>query len=152
MKAEMKSWPMKLPEISWEYNGEGIEIFWENPWQKKKEVIATLMWPGHPPEHTDMVEDWYESLADRMCVDMMERMTALDHPIVKAMYKSLKTFPGLNCDTEDVMRWCMNSMKAGKAYEAELEKSVAERKEFSIPISHKSTCQDKFCEGHCAED
>lgn len=37
-------------------------FFWISPYTGQKEKIATLWWPGHPPEMTDIVEHLFENL------------------------------------------------------------------------------------------
>jgi hypothetical protein len=38
-----------------------VEVFWTNPWDGKREAIASLFWPGHPMEDTAKVEAWFEA-------------------------------------------------------------------------------------------
>jgi len=55
-------------KLSWEYRGEGLYIFWNNPFNGGiKEDVAMFMWPSHPPELTSEVEKTYEQLANRFC-------------------------------------------------------------------------------------
>jgi len=37
-------------------------FFWENPWSGKKEKIASLWWPTHPPELTMWIDNLFENL------------------------------------------------------------------------------------------
>jgi len=54
--------------VSWEYVGEELAIFWENPYGHGKEKIASFWWPKHPPEKTNEVEDYFEQIANRATV------------------------------------------------------------------------------------
>lgn len=40
----------------------GPAFFWRNPWTGKREKIANLWWPEHPPEATEQVEKLFERL------------------------------------------------------------------------------------------
>lgn len=56
--------------ISWEYIGEELAIFWENPYEGgKKEKIASFWWPLHPIEATTEVETFFESIAGVVAKD-----------------------------------------------------------------------------------
>ena len=39
----------------------GPAFFWWNPWTLKREKVASLLWPVHPPEATKMVEELFDS-------------------------------------------------------------------------------------------
>ena len=41
-------------------------FWWKNPWTGRREKIATLWWPEHPVEATEMVEHLFENLELRM--------------------------------------------------------------------------------------
>lgn len=42
---------------------EGPAFFWKNPWKNgKREKIASLWWPEHPPEATEAVEVLFDNL------------------------------------------------------------------------------------------
>lgn len=51
-------------ELRAEYRGEGLYIYWQNPFSDgKKEDVLMFMWPSHPVESTREVEQIYEALA-----------------------------------------------------------------------------------------
>lgn len=46
----------------WEVGEDGAGtrcIFWKSPWHGKEDFIK-FFWPGHPPEATKQIEDWWE--------------------------------------------------------------------------------------------
>ena len=53
------------PDTFWlENDVTGAPCFWwRNPWSGKKEKIATLLWPEHPPEATAAVEAMFKSMS-----------------------------------------------------------------------------------------
>lgn len=53
---------MSDPEVTWEYIGEELALFWESPYGHGKEKIATFWWPFHPPEKTVEVENLFERI------------------------------------------------------------------------------------------
>lgn len=53
--------------LRWEYIGEELAIFWDNPYEHKKEKIASFWWPTHPVEKTGEVEKLFEMFASKMC-------------------------------------------------------------------------------------
>ncbi len=55
----------ELPQVSWEYLGEELALFWESPYGAGKEKIATFWWPVHPVENTKEVEALFEAIASR---------------------------------------------------------------------------------------
>ena len=57
---------VEVPSVSWEYfKGEELGLYWINPWDKKKEKIATFWWPAHPVEATEQMEMMFEEIAKR---------------------------------------------------------------------------------------
>lgn len=40
-----------------------VRMIFKNPWHGVEEVMCMLMWPAHPFEATEQVEQWYESSA-----------------------------------------------------------------------------------------
>lgn len=52
-------------KVYWEYIGEELAIFWENPYGHGKEKIASFLWPFHPPDKTTEVERIFEAIAQR---------------------------------------------------------------------------------------
>ncbi len=44
----------------------GPAFFWTNPWNGKREKLATLWWPEHPPEATQEVERLFAGAALHM--------------------------------------------------------------------------------------
>jgi hypothetical protein len=53
------------PELKREYRGEGLYIYWSNPFgDGRKEDVCMFMWPSHAVEDTAKVEAKYESMAD----------------------------------------------------------------------------------------
>jgi len=56
------------PKVRWEYEGDGLCLFWDNPWSGEKEKIATFWWPAHPPEATEAAEAMFETIASRACL------------------------------------------------------------------------------------
>ena len=40
----------------------GPAFFWRNPWSGRRETIANLWWPTHPPEATETVEHIFKNL------------------------------------------------------------------------------------------
>lgn len=60
-------------------------LWWNNPYLNTEEVIAIFYWPGHPPEVTAQIEQWWENFgklaaASRellpRCLDEIERLQA----------------------------------------------------------------------------
>ena len=52
-------------ELHMEYRGEGLYLYWNNPFNGgAKEDLLMFMWPSHPVEDTQRVEDLYEHFAD----------------------------------------------------------------------------------------
>ena len=43
---------------------EAVYIDWKNPYSGDIEEIAMMMWPTHPPEKTEEVEQTYENIAE----------------------------------------------------------------------------------------
>jgi hypothetical protein len=62
----------ELPQIYFKYD-ECVEVFWKNPWDGKEEKLFMMMWPGHPPEATAKVEEWYQEYARQFCSIARER-------------------------------------------------------------------------------
>lgn len=40
----------------------GPAFFWTNPWSGKREKIGYLLWPAHPLEETEAVEQLFSEL------------------------------------------------------------------------------------------
>lgn len=56
--------PAPPVQLAWEYRGEGLYIYWSNPFNGgNKEDLVMFMWPSHAPEATDEVEKTYEGFA-----------------------------------------------------------------------------------------
>lgn len=55
-----------LASVKFEYqdldDADGPCFWWTNPWSGKREKIASLWWPGHPPELTELVERLFAGL------------------------------------------------------------------------------------------
>lgn len=58
---------VETANVTWEYIGEELAVFWESPYGHGKEKIASFWWPFHPPEKTVEVEQMFESIANRLC-------------------------------------------------------------------------------------
>jgi hypothetical protein len=57
----------EMPTLAWEYRGDGLYIYWNNPFdidQGGKQDVAMFMWPTHSPETTATVEQVYEAMAE----------------------------------------------------------------------------------------
>ncbi len=66
-----------IAKLSWEYRGDGLYIFFANPWlDGQKTDLCMFMWPGHAQEATAEVEKAYEEAAQFIC----ERWNAPDRP------------------------------------------------------------------------
>lgn len=52
------------PRVWREYVGEELALFWTNPYDGKREKIASFWWPIHPAEKTAEVEATFETIAD----------------------------------------------------------------------------------------
>ena len=70
--------------VSWEYIGEELAVFWENPYGHGKEKIASFWWPFHPPEATAEVEFYFEVIAEAMVRGI--KLTE-NNPIVSSLQK-----------------------------------------------------------------
>lgn len=58
----------KIRELAWEYRGDGLYIFFANPWLNgQKTDLCMFMWPAHGPEATAEVEEAYELAARNIC-------------------------------------------------------------------------------------
>lgn len=52
----------------WEYRGEGIYVFWFNPFNDgRKEDLFMFLWPCHAIADTKRVESLIENMATEMC-------------------------------------------------------------------------------------
>jgi hypothetical protein len=73
-------------ELSWEYIGEELAVFWNSPYGYGKEKIASFWWPVHPPELTGDVEKRFENIAATLCVFgnaiNPDRPVCICHPII----------------------------------------------------------------------
>lgn len=52
----------------------GPAFFWVNPWDGKRERVASLWWPTHPPEKTEEVERIFSGLC--LIADLEEAIKA----------------------------------------------------------------------------
>jgi hypothetical protein len=57
--------------LAWEYRGDGLYIYWNNPFrgggEGKKEDILMFLWPSHDADLTAEVENKYEQFAQLFC-------------------------------------------------------------------------------------
>lgn len=56
------------PKLAWEYRGEGLYIYWHNPFRGgEKEDVLMFLWPSHDVGVTLDVEKIYEKYAELFC-------------------------------------------------------------------------------------
>lgn len=74
----------------------GPTIFWTNPWNGKREKVASLWWPTHPPEVTAEVEALWDHLGQLFAESaaLCSRPAREDHAAMrdKAIDEVIRTF------------------------------------------------------------
>lgn len=77
--------------LSWEYVGEELAIFWESPFGHGKEKIASFWWPAHPPENTKEIEEAFEGWASMLCLmsNMMNNPKCICHPLIPGSHSAV---------------------------------------------------------------